>query len=262
MSLPQFDVEGKRVLVIGGGRGIGKGIALAFAEAGAHTSVVGLTPRYVEGVAEEIRGMGHQSNAYVSDATKGAPMDRLAKEVLAQGPLDVLVNCVGDAIIKPVVTLPDGGPQGMTEEEWHAILDVNLTEAFHGCRVFGPHLLERRQGCVINISGIAAFRGTANRSSYDAAKAGVMRFTESVAQEWAPYGVRVNSIAPGSFPDPEQMSAEVYQQRQQEAAKGIPLGRFGELKEVGYLAVFLASEAAAYITGQTWSIDGGVSISG
>lgn len=260
MSLPQFDVEDERVLVIGAGRGIGKGIALAFAEAGAHPSLVGLTPRYVEGLAEEVRRMGRQSRAYVADATKGADMDQLAQEVLAQGPLDVLVNCVGDSILKPVATLPDGGPPGMSEDEWRAILDVNLTQAFQGCRVFGPHLLERRQGCVINISGWAAFRGMANRSCYDAAKAGVMRFTECLAQEWAPYGVRVNSIAPGQFPDPDQMSAEEYQRRQERAEKRIPLGRTGKLKEVGYLAVFLASEAAAFVTGQTWCIDGGLSI--
>jgi len=87
-----------------------------------------------------------------------------------------------------------------------------------------------------------------------------MRFTESLAQEWAPFGVRVNAVAPGSFPDPEQMSAEAYQQRNTTAAKTVPLGRVGRLKEVGYLAVFLASPAAAYVTGQTWAVDGGVSI--
>jgi NAD(P)-dependent dehydrogenase (short-subunit alcohol dehydrogenase family) len=87
-----------------------------------------------------------------------------------------------------------------------------------------------------------------------------MRFTESLAQEWAPFGVRVNAVAPGSFPDPEQMSAEAYQQREAAAAKSVPLGRVGRLKEVGYLAVFLASPAAAYVTGQTWAVDGGVSI--
>jgi NAD(P)-dependent dehydrogenase (short-subunit alcohol dehydrogenase family) len=87
-----------------------------------------------------------------------------------------------------------------------------------------------------------------------------MRFTESLAQEWAPFGVRVNAVAPGSFPDPEQISAEAYRQRQATAARTIPLGRVGRLKEVGYVAVFLASPAAAYITGQTWAVDGGVSI--
>jgi NAD(P)-dependent dehydrogenase (short-subunit alcohol dehydrogenase family) len=176
------------------------------------------------------------------------------------GHIDTLINCVGDSIHKPVVKLPGGDIEGMTEEDWHHVIDINLTEAFQGCRAVGPHLLERRQGCVINISGWASFRGRPEYSAYDAAKAGLMRFTECLAQEWAPYGVRVNTVAPGSFPDPDQMSAEAYQTRQDTAAKQIPLGRTGKLKEPGYLSVFLASPAAAYITGQTWAVDGGISI--
>ena len=139
-------------------------------------------------------------------------------------------------------------------------MDINLTEAFQGCQALGPHLLERRQGYVVNISGWASFRGRPESSAYDSAKAGLMRFTECLAQEWAPFGVRVNAIAPGSFPDPEQMSAEAYVARQATASQQIPQGRLGRLKEPGYLAVFLASPAAAYVTGQTWAVDGGVSI--
>jgi len=156
--------------------------------------------------------------------------------------------------------LPGTATPGMTEDEWRFIVDINLTEAFQGCRALGPHFLARRQGSVVNISGWASFRGRAGSAAYDAAKAGVMRFTESLAQEWAPFGVRVNAVAPGSFPDPEQMSAEAYQQREAAAAKSVPLRRVGRLKEVGYLAVFLASPAASYVTGQTWAVDGGVSI--
>jgi NAD(P)-dependent dehydrogenase (short-subunit alcohol dehydrogenase family) len=261
VSLREFDITGQKVLVVGAGRGIGKGIALAFAEAGADVAVVGLTPTGVNKVAAEIREMGHTALPLTGDATRAADMDRVAQRVLAEfGHLDTLVNCVGDAIRKPVVKLPGGRVEGMTEDEWHFILDINLTEAFQGCRALGPHFLERRQGNAINISGWASFRGRAESAAYDAAKAGVMRFTESLAQEWAPYGVRVNAIAPGSFPDPEQMSAEAYQARQRTAAGQIPLGRLGRLKEVGYLAVFLASPAAAYVTGQTWAVDGGVSI--
>ena len=184
MSLPEFDITGKKVLCVGAGRGIGKGIALAFAEAGADVAITGLTSVGATEVAEEVRKLGRQGLAFSGDATTAAHMDQLAQDVLGQfGHLDVLVNCLGDAISKPVVALPGGSTPGMTEEEWHRIIDINLTEAFQGCRAFGPHLLERRQGSVINISGWASFRGTANRSAYDAAKAGVMRFTESLAQE-------------------------------------------------------------------------------
>ena len=261
MSLPEFDITGKKVLCVGAGRGIGKGIALAFAEAGADVAITGLTSTGATKVAEEVRKLGRQGLAFSGDATTAAHMDQLAQDVLGHfGHLDVLVNCLGDAISKPVVALPGSSTPGMTEGEWHRIVDINLTEAFQGCRAFGTHLLERREGCVINISGWASFRGTANRSAYDAAKAGVMRFTESLAQEWAPFGVRVNAIAPGRFPDPDQMSAEAFQERQAQAQGTVPLGRLGALKEVGYLAVYLASPAAGYVTGQTWAIDGGVSI--
>jgi NAD(P)-dependent dehydrogenase (short-subunit alcohol dehydrogenase family) len=261
MSIPEFDITGQKVLIVGGGRGIGKGIALAFAEAGADVAVSALTPTGVHKVAGEIRALGRNALALTGDATKAADMDRVAQQVLDKfGHLDTLVTCVGDSIRKPVVQLPGTATPGMTEDEWHFIVNVNLTEAFQGCRALGPHLLARRQGSVVNISGWASFRGRAGSAAYDAAKAGVMRFTESLAQEWAPFGVRVNAVAPGSFPDPEQISAEAYQQREVTAAKTVPLGRVGRLKEVGYLAVFLASPAAAYVTGQTWAVDGGVSI--
>ncbi len=261
MSLPEFDVNGQKVLITGAGRGIGRGIALAFAEAGAAVAISGLTDAGVNQVATEVRALGQEALPLTGDATKAADMERVAQQALAEfGHIDTLVTCVGDAIRKPVVKLPGIAVEGMSEAEWHFIVDVNLTEAFQGCRSLGSHLLERRQGSVVNISGWAAFRGRQGSAAYDAAKAGVMRFTESLAQEWAPYGVRVNSIAPGSFPDPAQMSAEAYQARQDAAKEQVPLGRVGYLKEIGYLSVFLASPAAAYVTGQTWAVDGGVSI--
>ena len=261
MSLPEFDITGQKVLIVGAGRGIGKGIALAFAEAGADVAIAALGPTGVNQVAEEIKALGREALPVTGDGTKSADMDRIAQQVLSQfGQVDTLVTCVGDSIRKPVVTLPGSVNSGMTEEEWHFIVDINLTEAFQGCRALGPHLLERGQGSVINITGWAAFRGRPESAAYAAAKAGVMRFTECLAQEWAPFGVRANAIAPGSFPDPEQMSAEAYQTRQDAAQGQIPLGRIGRLKEVGYLAVFLASPAAAYVTGQTWAVDGGISI--
>ena len=260
MSLPQFDIRGQKVLVAGAGRGIGKGIALAFAEAGADVAITSLNASTVGQVAEEIQLLGRKALPLTGDATKAVDMERIAAETLREfGHVDTLINCVGDAIRKPVSNMPDGS-EGMNEEEWHFVVDVNLTEAFQGCRAFGPHLLERGNGNVINISGFASFRGRARSAAYDAAKAGVMRFTESLAQEWAPYGVRVNCVAPGYFPDPGQMSGEAYQARQQQARGQVPLGRLGDLKEPGYLCVFLASPAASYITGQTWAVDGGVSI--
>lgn len=261
MSLEQFDVTGQKVLIVGAGRGIGKGIALAFAEAGADVAIASLTAATVGQVADEVRAMGGTALPVTGDATKAADMDKITADVLAEfGHIDTLITCVGDSIRKPVVKLPGTDDEGMTEDDWAHVVNINLTEAFQGCRSVGPHLLERGQGSVINISGWASFRGRPGYSAYDASKAGVMRFTETVAQEWAPFGVRVNAVAPGSFPDPDQMSAEAYQSRQNDAKGRVPLGRVGRLKEPGYLCVFLASPAASYITGQTWAVDGGVSI--
>ena len=261
MSLDVFDVSGQKILITGAGRGIGKGVALAFAEAGADVAVSALTDTGVAQVVSEIDSFGVKGLALTGDATTSADMDDIVAETLKEfGQIDTLVNCVGDAIRKPVVQLPGSDVEGMTDDEWHFIVDINLTEAFQGCRAIGRHMLDRRQGNVINISGWAAFRGRPESAAYDSSKAGVMRLTECLAQEWAPFGVRVNSIAPGSFPDPDQMSSTEYQARDDGAKIQVPLGRVGRLKEIGYLSVFLASPAAAYVTGQTWGVDGGISV--
>src|SRR6266852_6501409 len=173
MSIPAFDITGQKVLIVGGGRGIGKGIALAFAEAGAEVAVSALTPMGVNKVAEEIQAMRGKALALTGDATKAADMDRVAQQVLERfGHLDTLVTCVGDSIRKPVVQLPGTTTPGMTEDEWHFIVDINLTEAFQGCRAFGPHLLARRQGSVVNISGWASFRGRAGSARSEERRVG------------------------------------------------------------------------------------------
>ena len=146
------------------------------------------------------------------------------------------------------------------EVVFFVVLDVNLTQAFTACHAFGPYLLERRRGCVINVSSFAGLRARALVSAYAAAKAGLIRFTESLALEWAPYGIRVNGIAPGSFPDPEQLSESALQAREEQARRTIPLERLGRLREVGLLAVYLACDAASYMTGQTVAIDGGLTV--
>jgi len=262
-TLTEFDITGNKALVVGGGRGIGRWIALVMAEAGADVAVVSMTPSGAARVVEQIQCMGRNSLALSADATKSEEMDRVAEQVLGEfGPIDTLVNCVGDSIRKPLVTLPDSGLRGMTDGDWRFILDVNLTEAFQGCRAFGSHFITQGGGSVINISGIMGFRGQSHLSAYSAAKGGLTQFTQAMAKEWAPYGVRVNAIAPGSFPDPQQMTADAYEARQKEATKVVPLGRLGNWRDLGLLTVFLTSEASSYVTGQCWAVDGGVSIVG
>ena len=260
MELPEYNLEGKRALLVGAGRGIGKGIALVLGEAGVDVAVASLTANNANTVAEQVKTMGRKALALTGDATKLADMNKVISQAIeGLGRIDILVNCVGDSIRMPVANIPHG-TDGMSEEEWRHILDVNLTSAFTCCSAVGPHFFEKRSGVVINISSFASFRAAAFRSAYDAGKAGLMRFTESLALEWAPYGIRVNSIAPGMFPDPEQITAEEFKRREEAGGSQVPLGRMGRLREVGLLAVYLASDAAAYVTGQTWAIDGGQSI--
>ena len=259
MNIPEFSLEGRNAIVIAGSRGIGKGIAMALAEAGANTAVTGYTNKYVETTAKEIEAMGRKSSALTVDATHGEDMDFLARQVLSEfGTIDIVINAAGDSIRKPVIALPGGEIEGMTSKEWHDIVNINLTEAFEGCRVFGPHMVERRQGVVINVSSFAARKASANLSAYGAGKAALTRFTETVALEWAPFGVRVNTIAPGQFPDHEQLTDEQFKQRDEAAKDRVPLGRVGRMRDVGLMAVYLASDAASYVTGQTFYIDGGL----
>jgi len=256
--LADFDLTGRKALVTGAGRGIGKGIALALAEAGADVGVTALTEANARRVANAIEDLGRRGFGWAADGTRVEPMQVVATQALEQlGGLDILVNCIGDAIRGAVSAGTADAPRTLTEQDWHTVIDINLTQAFVGCHVFGPHFLQQRAGCVINVSSFAATRPGAQMTAYAAAKAGLTRFTESLALEWAPYGVRVNAIAPGTFPDPEQLSAEAWQQRQQQGAPNVPLGRFGQVREVGLLAVYLASTAASYVTGQSIGIDGG-----
>jgi|SRR5579864_606482 len=263
--LSDFDLSGQRALVTGAGRGIGKGVALALAEAGADVGVTALSEHNAQQVAREISDRtGRRGFGWAADGTRVEPMQALAQTVLSQlGGLDILVNCIGDAI-RGAVSADQSATQHrvLTEADWHTVVDLNLTQAFVGCHVFGPHFFGQQHGVVINISSFAALRPAPLMSAYAAAKAGLTRFTECVALEWAPHHVRVNAIAPGTFPDPEQMSQADWQHRQEEAARTIPLGRLGQTREVGLLAVYLGSPAAAYITGQTIAIDGGRTLTG
>src|SRR6266508_452194 len=245
MALAEFSLEGRKALCIGAGRGIGKGVALVLAEAGAEVAVASLTETNARHVSEQIRSSGRSSQAYAVDATNEVDMLRLAQRVLAEfGNLDILANCVGDSIHRPIVSDPGGSEEGMTHADWQHVVDLNLTHAFLGCRAFGPHFLERRAGCVINISSYVLFRGRIGLAAYNAGKAALNQFTRDTALEWAPYRVRVNAIGPGSFPDPEQQTPERIRNTREELAKRVPLGREGYLRGVGLLATYLASDAA------------------
>jgi NAD(P)-dependent dehydrogenase (short-subunit alcohol dehydrogenase family) len=263
MMPAEFDISGKVAFITGAGRGIGKGVAQVLAEAGADIALNALTPRYVEGVAAELaKSSGRRVVPVVADVTRPEPVKAAVDKVLAEfGRIDVLVNGLGDSIRKPLVTLPgkEGAP-GVSDEELRFIIDINLTEALLVTRAIGPHMLARGSGKVINISSWTAHQGGRDMVLYTAAKTALAGFTRAQALEWAPYGVQVNAIAPGQFPDVVTAGEERVRQSHERAKTTIPLGRPGRLREVGFLALYLASAASDYMTGQTLILDGGLSL--
>ena len=257
----EYSVQGKSVIITGAARGIGKGIARVLAEAGANVMVTALTDRYLKPLAEEMAASGHPIETMTADATKAEDWRKTVDTALERwGRIDVLVNNLGDAIRKPLVPLPGGSSDApITDDEWRFVMDVNLTQAFLGCRAVGPHFIERRMGRVINISAFAARKGSPDMLLYSVAKTGLARLTQTLSLEWAPFGVNVNCIAPGMFPDPETGDPQQVAASRERAKSNIPLGRVGELREVGLLALYLASDASAYMTGETLFLDGGYS---
>lgn len=279
MAIPEYDLTGKVAFVTGAGRGIGKGIAQALAEAGADVIINSLTDKHVTGLAAEIaKATGRRVVPLVADVTKSDEVERAMTRILKEfGALDVLVNNLGDSIRKPLVPLPGPlsdqaakapgpltpgplTPGPLTDDEYRLILDLNLTEAVLCSRAAGPHMLARRSGKIINIGSFASARGGVNLTIYAAAKTALVGFTRALALEWAPYGVQVNSIAPGFFPDAVTAGEAGYAEAVRRAQQTVPLQREGRLREVGLLAVYLASAAADYMTGQTLYLDGGLTL--
>jgi NAD(P)-dependent dehydrogenase (short-subunit alcohol dehydrogenase family) len=260
----EFDVTGKVVFITGAGRGIGKGIAQVLAAAGADIALNALTPTYVNATAAEIAaGSGRRVVPVVADVTQPDAVRRAVEEVLATfGRIDVLVNALGDSIRKPLVTLPGKADSaaGVSDDELRFIMDVNLTEALLCTRAVGAHMLARRSGKVINIASWTTHSGGRDMVIYTTAKTALAGFTRAQALEWAPYGVHVNAIAPGLFPDVVTAGEARFQQLTQRAEQTVPLGRAGKLREVGLLALYLASAASDYMTGQTILLDGGLGL--
>ncbi len=269
----EFAVAGKVMLVTGAGRGIGSGIAEVLAEAGAIVALNALTPTFAEATAKGIRDRpaqradGRHATAagavevFTGDVTQTAGAEALVQRVLERfGRIDVLVNNLGDAITKPLVALPETRTQTIDDEGLQRILDLNLMATLRCTRAVGPHFLARRSGKVINIASYTVARGAPRVVLYTAAKAAVVGFTRAQALEWARYNVQVNAIAPGLYPEPRTLGEQAAEAAEQYAARSVPLGRGGRLREVGLLALYLASAASDYMTGQTLYLDGGASI--
>jgi NAD(P)-dependent dehydrogenase (short-subunit alcohol dehydrogenase family) len=260
MLLKEYEIRDKVALITGAGRGIGRGIAEVFAEAGVDIALNALTNRYVEKTAEEIASAsGRHVWPVLADMTKTESVQRVVDTVLKEfGHLDILVNCLGDAIRHPLVKLPDKAGSSITDNELKRIIDINLTATILCTRAVGPHFLARRSGKIINISSVTAGKGGGDIVLYTLAKSAVIGFTRTQALEWAPYNIQINSIAPGLFPDTHTYGDKA--RLPESVLRRIPLGRAGMVREVGLLALYLASPASDYMTGQTIFLDGGLSL--
>ncbi len=266
--LKEYNLEGKVAIITGGGRGIGKAIALTLAEAGADIVVAARTVEQIDQTAEEIISLGRRAIAIQTDVTKFEQVDKMAEKALAEmGKVDILVNNVGFGVLQPIVPMPEHkGRESellstfsvpFTERHWHKTIDTNLTSAFLCVRAIGPHMIECRKGKIINISSAEAAKGMAYQVAYSASKAGLSMFTRSLAVEWARYNINVNAIAPGYIHTSRSAVLHENQAIRERSLKEIPLRRACELREVGLLAVYLASDASDYMTGQTIYLDGG-----
>jgi NAD(P)-dependent dehydrogenase (short-subunit alcohol dehydrogenase family) len=255
MSYTPLDLSGKVAVVVGGTSGIGRAIAFGLADAGADVIPTSRRSELVEQAAKDIESRGVQSLRVCSDVSdKQSLQDVLKATVEKFGKVDILVNSAGRTKRAPTVTF--------SEADWNDILDTNLSGILRACQVFGPHMLERRYGRVINIASLGTFVALYEVAAYSASKAAVGSLTKSLAVEWAQHGICVNAITPGVFRTPMNEKLLDGTARGQEFLMRTPMKRFGRVEELAGAAVFLASDAASFVTGQILVVDGGFLASG
>ena len=243
-------LQDKNAIITGGARGIGKAIALAFAKAGANVAILDIgSQEAAEETVAELESLGVKGKAFHCDVTDFAATKDVVTRVKKEfGSVDLLVNNAG--------ILRDGLLITMKEEDFDAVININLKGAFNMIRHIGPVMLRQRGGKIINMASIAGLMGNAGQANYSAAKAGMIALTKTTARELGSRGITCNAIAPG-FVETD-MTASMNEQVLAEAAKAIPLGRLARPEEIAQLAVFLAS--SDYITGEVIKIDGGLYI--
>jgi len=256
--LDLFRLDGKRAVVTGASRGLGRSMALALADVGADVVITGRTQETLDATAEEIRAHGRQG--WTVKADMGVPVEcQAACELILRdfGPIDILINNVGNREVSVAI-------EAETIETWQRMIDLNLTSCFLGTKLIGAAMLARgKGGRIINIASISALianRGIGGRD-YETGKAAVLHFTRCAAADWAPHGITVNAICPGLFMTDTNREWNERRPYVIEAfVKNVPAGRVGEPDEIGPLAVYLASPAAAYVTGAAYVIDGGYTL--
>jgi NAD(P)-dependent dehydrogenase (short-subunit alcohol dehydrogenase family) len=274
--LKEFDLAGKTAIVTGAARGVGKGIALTLADAGADVVVTDILPE-IEETRTEIQDMGRRSLAIPTDVRQTAQVDAMVEATVAEfGKVDILVSNAGIDIKKPLILVEGDSPLRMRadahfdspllEDEWEAMLDINLKGYVRCAIAVGRHMIKQKSGRIIGIGSVAGLMAGDIGTIYAASKAGVHRFSQALSREWAPFNITVNCIAPGAFGPTESwyvpswnISREEHEESFKRVIRSVPLKRFGDTRELGMLTVFLASEAGSYVTGQVIAHDGGIS---
>jgi 3-oxoacyl-[acyl-carrier protein] reductase len=249
MMEPQLELTGKVALVTGAAQGIGRAIALLLAQKGADIVVSDINLEKAQETAKEIETIGRRAMAIKVDVANSDNVERMVQAILERfGQIDILVNNAGIARDKLVLR--------MTEEDWDAVLNINLKGTFHCTKAVVKHMSKQRSGKIVNIASVVGEMGNAGQANYSASKAGVIGFTKTIAREFARRGINVNAIAPGYIQTP--MTDVLPEKVKEGLRRMIPLERLGQPEDVAEAVFFLVSEASSYITGQVLNVNGGI----
>lgn len=245
MVAKAFNLSGKTALVAGDSRFWSKYVVAALAEAGADVAVAAKSSQKLEEAVEEVRRLGRKAVAVATDTTNSSQVQRMVEQVVSElGKIDILVNAADMEFAKPFVEI--------TEDEWHQVIDANLTSVFLCCQAVGKHMLQQKKGRIINIISCLAERGIAHGGAYCAAAGGVLQLTRTLDIEWAQDGVTVNAVGAGWMSEADKTG----EAQEDLLLKYLPMKRYGHPREIGSLVVYLASDTTDFFTGQLLYVDG------